>query len=1547
MKVFASFGLAFGLVGLWLWECPAAGGAQAAEETLWVRLVAESGADLSAWFQPGAYRRDFGTFALWAGFTAQSAALRQHPQVMHLSQGRPLLSIPQPDPEHTCTRTLDLTLRGRERLASPPLSAGAAPLASQSPTDWYENDVQGIRAAWDAFGVDGSGVRIAIIDSGVDFGNPALNGRFAVQPATAEGTQAYVGWPIAFDDRSLGEYLSEPGRVWPGNWGWFVNTAYAVHGTGAFTFTDPLDVSRVYIAPGSSRSGTYYLGYHPDTLLDGALLLVSDNQAAGVYDTVYLDLNSDGIFETRVDKAAPVAALDVTGDGVPDISAGLLTWIADGVNPPPGAQAVYGADAPVPPAGGMAVFMLDDLYLSGGGHGSMVAGTAVGNDGGVFVPEARVASFYTATYGPLVQGPAPGAKIVPVGNVYEGGAIEAAYLFTLVGLDGVPGTGDEPHIVNMSYGDGEVENAGWDWESRFLARLNLEYGAQSPLFVHAAGNGGSGYGTLISPSPVTGLNVGASSQFGTFNFLGTYETVTLPARVNYGDLLSFSGRGPDAGGTRPLDLVSNGMAGTGAAPLTAYGDGRQAYVHWYGTSRSAPMTAGIAALVYQAFYQQHGRYPTWQEARTLLRSGAEDAHNDPLAQGAGLPNAFRSVQAAVGEYGVVISPSVLTAGDWRGQTCPGCGSGLLPGEVFPLSITVANPGGVPLEVHLGAQTLREVARYTVEVPTLSDAASNYAQGAPDYAVNLTPWVQAHPDADLMVVRLTYPFGHFSDQVPGTFAGPPPNPFWPDNVWRLMVYNWWDDHADGQWWVDTNGDGRVDVPDEVDLGDEWLRFDYGWRNATQQEVRVHAPYARSLGRGAAGIWAGAAHYRRSAGDNSTTLRFEVVFYQRLPWEEVTVSPAQVSLEAGEAVSVAVRVQAGTEPGLWQGFVVVTDTGRTDLNPRYLPHVAHIPLTWQVWPDAVSGVVLGGGSQGAPYENGTMDGAFGWSNAEESSASRFFGFDLVAPPPHSVLLAHTRWGAYPTDLDTLFFGPRRDAFSAQNPAEFGFDGLAYLGGSRRAGEAPNWEFQTATGDTEEWAAAPAGEGWHVLRQEAVLYGGLGAQEAFTTALGLVSFDPAPLRFDPSVCGTNCTLTFTLRSGLSIAGGIVEQYALGWLTPEARQGSIPAGGERLEAFAPASPIYRLDVHVESLDGMPALDATLYDDSGSRSGVWDADDRMVARHPWLAAGETWSVPTGALEQHWLLLRPADGTSGGAYALGVSEYTSADDGALSLDGLPSSVEAGETYTVSATLLRPALAGQEGLLVFGPPDLREAFNVPVRAEYLADLWVKVAGTSAAEPGETAVYTVTYGSRGPSDTQAQVSLDLPPGFHPAQPLTRAVTLAPGVQGSWVVTASLGDDLPLNTTLAITASIRGQNYDLYVADNTAQAFFFLPAADAIVLLDAAPTVRPGGTLEVVLIAGNYGPTEVEALTVTLALPPGLSDGAAPGGVYTLTTGSLLPGYGYQYRFFPHADISLEAGTVLTLSARIAAPYYDPYPASNLARDTAVVSSEWGVYLPLMRK
>ena len=177
-----------------------------------------------------------------------------------------------------------------------------------------------------------------------------------------------------------------------------------------------------------------------------------------------------------------------------------------------------------------------------------------------------------------------------MGNAYEGGSLEAWYTFTILGYDGLPGTGDEPHLVTLSFGGGSIDHEGWDEESRFLTYLNLFYGSDSPLFLHSAGNGGPGYGTNIAPYPATALIVGASTQYGTANVWGISETVSYPQRVNWGDVTGFSGRGPGADGRTAVDLVANGMTGTGAYPLNAtrITDGTRAYVHWYGTSRSVP-----------------------------------------------------------------------------------------------------------------------------------------------------------------------------------------------------------------------------------------------------------------------------------------------------------------------------------------------------------------------------------------------------------------------------------------------------------------------------------------------------------------------------------------------------------------------------------------------------------------------------------------------------------------------------------------------------------------------------------------------------------------------------------------------------------------------------------------------------------------------------------------------------------------------------------------------------------------------------------------------
>jgi hypothetical protein len=1098
------------------------GGADEHTNLVWVSMLATSDANapipgVEPFFVGQVYRRAVGGFYRIAGHVRASdlPALASLPGVIHVSSSDP---APTP-PVISGSARNDLPTISRTRNDESASTSNIQKLdtAPAAPEGWYENDTQGVRETWNTLGVTGTGVTIAVLDSGVDFGNPALAGRYAVQPATLSGTQAYTGWPIAFDDRSLSAYLDRPENPWPINWGWYVNATQAITGSGQFTFTHLLSSTHVCTAPGTSLSGRYHLGYHPDSTLDYAPVLVADEAFSGTYDAVYMDLDRDGIFETKMDKGSPVGTLDLTSDGVPDISAGMLYWIADGANPPPGAEAVYGPGVPIPDAGTLLAFMIDSTSESGGGHGTMCAGTAVGyDDGGDLMPNSKVASFYDpATYGPLVQGPAPGAKVVAMGNVYAlGGSLDAWYLFTVLGYDGVPGTGDEPQIVTLSFGSGDVDNDTWDWESRYIAHLNLTYGADSPLFIQSAGNGGPGYGTLIPPKAATGLIVGGSVQYGTYNAWGISETVSLPGRVNSGDVAPFSGRGPGADGTRAVDLVANGMLGTGAYPVNYFGNGTKAYVHWRGTSRSAPVVGGMAALAAQGFYQANGRFPTYEELHTLLVNGARDLGYDPLVQGAGQANAFRSTQLALSQYGVTVDPPLAVAGDFRGERYPSFAAGLARGQAQPLTFTVTNSSAVPITIELDAQHLVEVARYTATIPTLHDTTTNYSSGAPDYALDLTAWVAAHPDADLMVVHMTESFEHF-DTVPPT----PPSP---RNSWRLIVYNWWDD-GDSTWWADANSDGRVDWPGEIDGGDEWMRFSYSdfgtgstsnYSNGTQQEVRVGRPYTRSLGTGSGGVWAGATHIVRSAGDNSTALAFEVIFYRRADWPVVALSTDSLSVAAGTQATFQVTVTVPTDAayGLHQGIIVITDTGRVDVNTTYRAHRTIIPLTWQVWPSpsildlgSTSGqasFTLGGTPPtGTPYDNGWVGGGFGWS-VKESGDWRFYGFDLQDPPPGSIILIHTVWEGYPTDIDTLILGPSADEFSTANPDWFGPHGLEWVGGTARAGLAGAWRFSTASGGTEDWATAPAQDGFYVLAQQAILFGGHQDAVPFTTTVTLLT-------------------------------------------------------------------------------------------------------------------------------------------------------------------------------------------------------------------------------------------------------------------------------------------------------------------------------------------------------------------------------------------------------------------------------------------------------------
>lgn len=272
--------------------------AQAPGQTLWVSVLvapqsASDSAAIDQYFVGPVYRQTVGVLQRRAGLidAAYQAQLQAAPGVIEVLSAADVPAPPQPDLAHTFPA--DST-----NLNSPAPNSRSV----QQPTSWFENDTQGVRETWQTLNLTGTGVTIGLIDSGVDFGNPALNGRYAVQAPTSDGAQAYVGWPIAFDDRSLLMYLSQPTST--SNWGWYVNASHTLTGTGAFTFTLPSRAT-VYTAPNASVSGRYYWGYHPDEALGSAPVLVADTVVSGTYDAAFMDLNTDGVFETKLTRLAP------------------------------------------------------------------------------------------------------------------------------------------------------------------------------------------------------------------------------------------------------------------------------------------------------------------------------------------------------------------------------------------------------------------------------------------------------------------------------------------------------------------------------------------------------------------------------------------------------------------------------------------------------------------------------------------------------------------------------------------------------------------------------------------------------------------------------------------------------------------------------------------------------------------------------------------------------------------------------------------------------------------------------------------------------------------------------------------------------------------------------------------------------------------------------------------------------------------------------------------------------------------------------------------
>jgi len=1175
--------------------------------------------------------------------------------------------------------------------------------------------------AWEA-GYAGEGVTLGVLDGGTDWGHPDLIGTWEVWSGLTGARAGWNGWPKAFDPYGALQWLAAPSLIDDGL-SWFTRTTAAScpafagknpHSTCPVQFATKTGPSRNFNLPtgtkqhlyqfraGLTKSGNVRLGSHPDDHLlalfgERPAFLVTDSTTAGVYDTVYVDLDNDYRFddEKPVTKSSPASYRDMNGDGYTDLSGGLLYFISNGTTILPGGMDAFGVGLVHAP--GEVLAWSGDYDPAIGGHGTLTASNIVGQ-GVVNGLAPTFSDLPGGTYPGAVIGGAPKAKLAPYGDIYFSFDFSTQFGYFLAthptrGVD----------ITSNSYGSSNVDNDGFDAASQ-EADVIYEGGRTTPLF--STGNGAPGFGTEAPPSPSAAITVGASTQFG-----GTgWDSIDQTSQIVDNDVMVWSNRGPGATGSPGVDVVADGAYSAGDATLNTVLDGRFSWTSWGGTSRSTPVAAGATALIYQSYRQNVGAVPAgfYSTAKDILKSSAADLGYDALIQGSGSVDAGAAVATARGARARV-SPNEWRVGDYRGQEYPVFSHLIAPGGVDSQTFTINGPGTWQVSD-------RQMIRTDTETFDFSSAnlaeESAYNFNAPDYLLDLSDRVEEHADADLMVVRLNFPRDQFDAN----------EDYVEDQAWRLLAYNWTDRNADGNLWTDADDDGVVDhavkstssnidgfadldfANSEMDKG-EYVRFMYHLAGSNAVMAFVRNPQERM----ADGLFLGLQHSMRDAGIPVTDFEVQIDWYENSDWSWVT-TPASAS----GSFAANVAVPSGTPYGMYSGAIVLTNGADSMVVPVSVAVAATVAQDAE---GKIAGSVVFGGAGVAAaqsnllYNNGSVFGANDWGWRAESGDWRFFFLDVPEEPADgSLFLARTEWeGKAPyTDLDTLIMGRSENHFQVVGDTVFGAPYIIdTVGGSPSTNVGAGvWTFDTATGENTDFVAAPAQEGLHALALHQVGWQGDTFHTPFSVTLAGASVAPSAVDIDTATNTGSFDVTF--ESGLDLDGLSAEAFGLSQpaATTETAQQDDPND--------PSSASVKKSITLSHASRLTASTALNTDDL-DLFVVYDANGDGVFTNSEIVG----SSATGTSNESVELVAPADGdyqvwVQGWAVS-GTPSFTLTIDAIqgndLTVSGVPAGpVPAGTPVTLSVSFSKTMTAGQDyfGELLLGPPTAPTALSVPIK-----------------------------------------------------------------------------------------------------------------------------------------------------------------------------------------------------------------------------------------------
>ena len=752
-------------------------------------------------------------------------------------------------------------------------------------------------------------------------------------------------------------------------------------------------------------------------------------------------------------------------------------------------------------------------------------------------------------------------------------------------------------------------------------------------------------------------------------------------------MTSFSNRGPTPQSLAGIDVTAIGAFGTGDLALNEVLWGAVAVANFSGTSMATPVTAGNLALMYDAWHERTGEWPTAEQARNLLMASAHDQNNDVFVQGAGLVNADTGTDIAAGLAGVRTTPSDWSVGDYRGTEYPAFVHIIGPGGSDTQEFTIHDDraSGSPVDVEVSADEFTQSGSTDYSFTTLDASQSHGAFPIPDYVIRIDGDIPA--GTDLISVRMARPYDQFDPELSLDA---------PFNFFELDIEDWTDRNGDGDFWDDANGNGKVDVG-ETDTGEN-NGVNYDGNVGPTQETRMHDPLDRMTD----GLLISLYHFGQTAEVPTTDFDLIVEYWDRTDWGWLTLGAAPGPIAAGGSATfeATVDVPADAPLGVYEGAIRVASGD----------HVQTIPVTvdgrrrrtgHRVRRHAVAGRPLRQRAGRQPDERvlAARDGRLAVLRVRRRGR-------LAAVGRHELHGRLDRVGR--RRLRHRHGRPRADRGRLQRRTtrlRYGPYALDIVGRSQNTlvGFSGYWTFQTASGGAAEMIAAPIRDGLHEVLLHHVI-GDVPAldeatlDEPFSGSVGVVHRRPEQHRGRPGRLAGRCHDLVRDRP---------ERPYGRWVRPE-------RAGHDARDRAPGRPERPIDGVV--LDDRGDLtrraargdaSANSDDESDIDLYVYDPDGNLVGAS---------FTPTD--DERVEIFFPVDGT----YRIDVHGFAvldGSDDFDLTINavqgtdvtvtGLASSIPAGgsDTFEVAWSVAGKPAGVYQGFVMLGPTGAPGLFRIPL------------------------------------------------------------------------------------------------------------------------------------------------------------------------------------------------------------------------------------------------